>query len=559
MDIQEAKSRLPLRELARSLGFDPPEKDGSPVSCWFPERHANEDRKPSFNLFRDRFNCFGCGAQGDGIDLLAELLRLDRVKAVREYKRRAGGIDAFPIVEVNRPKRKERKPWPELRPGTVEELETLARLRGLDVHGLALAEGMGVLRFGHVCGRDCWLVTDSTGRLAEARRMDGEPFPEFKSLPERKPHCLPGSSKGWPVGLLPDHSNPALVVEAADMDSDPWLVGVKNGTLDLRSGRFFPAERGDLITRSLGTRWDERAECLRWKRFLAEVTLGDAELVEYIRRAIGYTLTGETREQCFFFQWGSGANGKSVLGVTLETLLGDYCHRASAELFDKRHDRNKGPELAEVAGARLILASETQEGGRLDERLVKDITGGEKLRAEAKFCAGFDFRPQGKIWMSGNHKPRITGTDNGIWRRVRLIPFEARFEGERCNPNLAAELREELPGILRWAVGGCLAWQEGGLELPEKVKLAVAEYRSDEDELGAFIADCIEEAPEAATCLRKDVFDAYAKWAAAEGIRHPMTQKQLSRKLKDRGWTDLYGKYWRGVRIVEEVPEEKED
>jgi putative DNA primase/helicase len=354
-------------------------------------------------------------------------------------------------------------------------------------------------------------------------------------------------------------SNPALVVEAAEMDSDPWLVGVKNGTLDLRSGRFFPAERGDLITRSLGTRWDERAECLRWKRFLAEVTLGDAELVEYIRRAIGYTLTGETREQCFFFQWGSGANGKSVLGVTLETLLGDYCHRASAELFDKRHDRNKGPELAEVAGARLILASETQEGGRLDERLVKDITGGEKLRAEAKFCAGFDFRPQGKIWMSGNHKPRITGTDNGIWRRVRLIPFEARFEGERCNPNLAAELREELPGILRWAVGGCLAWQEGGLELPEKVKLAVAEYRSDEDELGAFIADCIEEAPEAATCLRKDVFDAYAKWAAAEGIRHPMTQKQLSRKLKDRGWTDLYGKYWRGVRIVEEVPEEKED
>jgi len=224
MDIQEAKSRLPLRELARTMGFNPPEKDGSPVSCWFPERHANEDRKPSFNLFRDRFNCFGCGAQGDGIDLLAELLGLDRVEAVREYKRRAGGIDAFPIVEVNRPKRKERKPWPELRPGTVEELETLARLRGLDVHGLALAEGMGVLRFGHVCGRDCWLVTDSTGRLAEARRMDGDPFSEFKNLPERKPHCLPGSSKGWPVGLLPDHSNPALFRRLLLVEGQPDLM-----------------------------------------------------------------------------------------------------------------------------------------------------------------------------------------------------------------------------------------------------------------------------------------------------------------------------------------------
>jgi len=354
-------------------------------------------------------------------------------------------------------------------------------------------------------------------------------------------------------------SNPALVVEASDLDADPWLVGVSNGTLDLRSGRFFAANRGDLITRSLGTRWDEGATCPKWERFLAEVTLGDAELVEYIRRAIGYTLTGETKEQVFFFLWGSGANGKSVLSATLEALLGDYCHRASAEFFDKRHDRNKGPELAEVAGARLILASETQEGGRMDERLVKDITGGETLRGEAKFCAGFNFRPQGKIWMSGNHKPRITGTDNGIWRRVRLLPFEARFEGAKDNKNLGAELREEMPGILRWAVGGCQAWRAEGLGLPERVKTAVEEYRGDEDELGAFIADRIKEALDVATCLKREVFAAYEDWAEAEGIRYPMTQKQLSRKLKERGWNEHQGKYWRAVRIAEEGPEGEED
>lgn len=244
MDIQNAKDRLPLRKLARSLGFDPPERDGVAVACFWPERHANGDRKHGFNFYQDdkgdeRFKCFACGAQGDGPDLLAEALGLDRIEAVREYKRRAGDVspDSSKVKHHAPPERKAAKPWPELRRGTVEELETLARLRGLDVRGLALAEGMGALRFGHVCGRECWLVTDSTGRLAEARRMDGEPFPEFKSLPERKPHCLSGSVKSWPVGLLPNHSNPALF---------PRLLLVEGGP-DLLAGFHF-AERFGALT-----------------------------------------------------------------------------------------------------------------------------------------------------------------------------------------------------------------------------------------------------------------------------------------------------------------------
>jgi putative DNA primase/helicase len=357
------------------------------------------------------------------------------------------------------------------------------------------------------------------------------------------------------VGLA--ESNPALVVRAEDLDADPWLVGCANGTIDLKSGRFFDAERGDLITRSLGARWVEGATCPKWEEFLEGVTLSDTELIGFIQKAVGWTLTGDTSEAAFFFLWGSGANGKSVLSDTLAAMLGDYCHRASAELFDRRHDRNKGPELAELAGARLILASETQEGGRLDERLVKDITGGEELRAEAKFMPGFRFRPSAKIWMTGNHRPRITGNDEGIWRRVRLLPFEASFKGANANPRLAAELREELPGILRWAVEGCQRWRVERLGLPERVKAAVADYRDAEDDLGDFIADRIEEAPDAATCPKKEVFAAYANWADAEGIRHPMTAKQLSRKLRTRRWVDN-GKYWRGVRIAEEVPEGEE-
>ena len=208
--IDDAKRRLPLRGLARELGFDIPERDGQATKCWFPERHANGDRQPSFNLYADRYHCFGCGAKGDAIDLLGQVMGLDRAEAVRDFKRRAGLADEGPArPEVARPKEEERKPWPELRSGTNEELEVLAALRGLSPHGLALARDLGVLRFGRVCGRDAWLVTDESGRSAEARRMDGQRFPVFGTMPERKAHCLPGSRKAWPVGLMPRHSNPA--------------------------------------------------------------------------------------------------------------------------------------------------------------------------------------------------------------------------------------------------------------------------------------------------------------------------------------------------------------
>ena len=240
LSIEDAKRRLPLRELAWSLGFVPPERDGVAVACFWPERHANGDRKHSFNFYRDekgdeRFKCFGCGAQGDGPDLLTEALGLDRIEAVREYKRRAGGVSpGSPNVKHHAPpKAKAAKPWPELRKGTVEELETLARLRGLDVHGLALADAMGVLRFGRWCGgRYCWFVADEAGYGAEAGAMNGKLFHEFKDpsrgidLPERKRHFLgfKERGKGWPCGLMPRHSNPALFRRVLLCEGSPDLL-----------------------------------------------------------------------------------------------------------------------------------------------------------------------------------------------------------------------------------------------------------------------------------------------------------------------------------------------
>lgn len=222
--IEDAKTRLPLRELARSLGLEAPERDGQAFRCWFADtRHANGDRVPSFNVYNDRYKCFGCGAQGDAVDLLAEVLGLDLPEAVRELKRRAGLIEEAPPVVI-RPKEEAPPTWPDLRNATNAELEALATLRGLSPHGLALAQGMGILRFGKVCGRACWIVTDEGRRIAEGRRMDGLPFPAFKALPERKAHCLPGSRKAWPVGLMPHHANPSLFRHLLLCEGGPDLL-----------------------------------------------------------------------------------------------------------------------------------------------------------------------------------------------------------------------------------------------------------------------------------------------------------------------------------------------
>lgn len=345
--------------------------------------------------------------------------------------------------------------------------------------------------------------------------------------------------------------NQALHVSPAELDSDPFLVGCTNGTIDLKSGTFHESDRDDLITLTLGTGWENSATCPQWEKFLRDVTKEDPELIEFIRLSIGYTLTGSVNEQRFYFLYGIGANGKSVLVETIEALLGDYVHRASAELFDRRRDRNKDPELAELPGKRLILASETQEGARLDERLIKDVTGGETLRGEAKYQSGIRFSPTAKIWMSGNHKPGISGTDQGIWRRVHLLPFDARFNGKNRDPQMGEKLRTELPGILRWAVSGCLDWQKGGIKIPERVRLAVQEYRSDEDTVGRFVKDRIEEAASEATVSKKVVYAAYKEWSEEEGHKFHLTSNRLTRRLKEHGFHDEE-KVWRGIRIKED-------
>jgi putative DNA primase/helicase len=342
-----------------------------------------------------------------------------------------------------------------------------------------------------------------------------------------------------------------ILVPHGRLDADPWLLGVRNGVVDLRTGAFRAGRRADLITKCAGTSYDETAECPRWLSFLEEVFGGDEERMSYVQRAVGYSLTGEVSEQCFLFLYGSGKNGKSVFTEILYRLFGEYAQRAPSSLLTTAaNGREPTHEIARLRGARLVIGSETEEGAWLAESRVKDITGGDTLTGRCLYQEAFDFQPTLKLWMFGNHKPRIRGTDDGIWRRIQLVPFTVQIPEERRDPRLTAKLTGELPGILRWALDGVRAWSEAGLQAPAIITEAGAEYRQEEDSLGDFIADEIAPDSTRRTAIA-DVFGRYKTWAERVGLS-PMSQKKLSRRLGERGLqrTKSNGDlFWEGITL----------
>ena len=336
------------------------------------------------------------------------------------------------------------------------------------------------------------------------------------------------------------------------LDADPWLVASQNAAIDLKTGTIRSFTREDFTSRELGCTADPQATCPRWRRFMEEV-FPDAEVRKFIHKAAGYTLTGDTREQVFFFLHGSGRNGKSKFIEAVEKVLGSYGRRAGKGIVAAT-ERGKYPEgeVAELLGVRLAAATETEEGERMAESVIKDLTGTDMLRGRELFKKGFDFKPACKLWIYGNHKPTVKGTDGGIWRRVRLIPFTQRFEGSNDDRNLADKLAAEAPGILNWMIEGGLLWQKEGIEPPAIVRQAVADYRAEEDNLADFIGSCISEEQQA-IALHSEVFKEYQQFCEDSGIRFPITTKALTKKLKERGWRDTFdsrkNKIWLGVLL----------
>jgi P4 family phage/plasmid primase-like protien len=375
------------------------------------------------------------------------------------------------------------------------------------------------------------LPEDAPAREREAIKKQKEQINELSDALMSWAHKSQTAQKIAAMLNLAESDLPARV---EDFDSDPWLINCDNGVLDLRTGELLPHNPGQRITKIAGAAYDPGAACPLWLRFLDRVFDHKPELIEYIRRAVGYSLTGKTTEQCLLFLHGTGKNGKTVFSETIAGLLGDYARKTPTDtLMSRGYDEKIPNDLARLPGARVVLAAELAEGKRLNESLVKDLTGGDRITARFLRKEYFEFTPTFKIWMYGNHKPAIRGTDEGIWRRVRLIPFSVTIPDNEQDPNLTEKLKAELPGILAWAVSGCMAWQQGGLKAPAPVTKATNEYRAEQDLLAAFLETCCMIGPEYQV-IAGELYTAYKAWAVENG-ESEKSQRWLSGALMERG------------------------
>ncbi len=332
-------------------------------------------------------------------------------------------------------------------------------------------------------------------------------------------------------------SSPEVATLRQDLDRDPFRLTVANGTIDLRTASLEPAARDDLITKLAPVEYDAGATCPRWLAFLDRVLAGKWELVAFLQRAVGYSLTGDTREQCLFLLHGTGANGKSTFLEVLRELLGEYATQADfATFLEKRTDGPRN-DVARLVGARLVTSSEAGEGRRLNESLIKSLTGGDTIAARFLFREAFEFPPTFKLWLAANHKPVIRGVGEAIWRRIRLVPFTVTIPEAERDDRLRSSLSEELPGILRWAVEGCQMWLESGLRMPDEVRDATDGYRQESDVLGDFLDECCERDASAAVEATA-LYQRYKSWAAQSG-EHTMSQKEFGTALEERGFAKL--------------------
>lgn len=334
-------------------------------------------------------------------------------------------------------------------------------------------------------------------------------------------------------------------------DSAPDLLNTQDGIVELPNGDQVLHTPRYLCRKITGAAAGVSETAPTWAAFVDRIFGGDRELIAYVQEAVGYSLTGHTNEQCFFFGWGTGANGKSTFANILMALAGDYAKRLPAESLMVRYQSGVPNDIAGLVGARLVIGSEIQDGARLNEGLIKDLTGGDTISARFLHREFFEFRPALKLWIMGNHKPQVRGTDTGIWRRVRLIPFTVTIPPHEQDHQLEQKLTAELDGILAWALVGARRWYQRG-RLPEcgAVERATAAYRAESDALAAFLDDC---------CIVGDGHQATAKalhkqyqaWAADTG-HEEKTPHKLGRELRDRGFLRIKtpAATWVGVGLV---------
>ncbi|PLS82670.1 MAG: DNA primase, partial [Actinobacteria bacterium] len=343
-----------------------------------------------------------------------------------------------------------------------------------------------------------------------------------------------------------------LPVSPDELDADPWLLNAPNGTVDLQTGELGPHRRENLLTKMGGAEYDRGVAAPIWQAVLERV-LPNHEIRTFFQRLCGYALTGDTSEHVLPMLYGTGANGKSTVLNALLEAVGDYGMQAAPDLLIAK--RSSHPtELADLFGMRFVASIEVEDGRRLAESLVKQLTGGDRVKARRMRQDFWEFPPTHKVFMAVNHKPEIRGTDTAIWRRIRLIPFTETIPPTEQDKKLPEKLKAELPGILAWVVEGCLEWQREGLQAPDEVRRATGQYRSEMDVIGAFLRDeCVIGRDYKAPF--KVVYDRYEEWCE-EGGEKPETRRKFNARLKERGQfidrrSGPGGSYeWHGLQLL---------
>jgi len=350
---------------------------------------------------------------------------------------------------------------------------------------------------------------------------------------------------------------PDVTATPADFDRDPWAFNVENGTIDLRTGVLRPHERADLITKISDVAYDDEAPCPTFVRFLDRVMGSNGDLVAFLRRAAGYSLTGHTAERVVFFLSGIGRNGKSTLLEALRHVLGDYGMTAPVTTLMAKEKGAATNDVARLQGARFVSASEAEDGHRLATAVVKAMTGNDTIAARFLYGEFFEFRPEFKIWFATNHKPQVSATDQAIWDRLRLIPFDVRIPESEVDPDLPAKLRTEAAGILAWAVRGCVEWQTCGLGTPPEVQQATDAYRGEMDTIGEFLSERCVQGDEVKVKVA-DLYAVYADWCR-QNAEAPLPPKGFKDAMKRHGFdkrTSTGGfVYWFGVGLAAPVEE----
>lgn len=339
-----------------------------------------------------------------------------------------------------------------------------------------------------------------------------------------------------------------------ESDKDDYLFNTPNGTINLRDLSQKKHDRKDLITQCSNYSFNrENDKCPNWIAFLNRIFCGDQELINYVQKAVGYSLTGDMSEQCLFMLWGGGANGKSTFVKALEDIMGSYAATIKGEtLMEKNGQDGARGDLARLTNKRVVIASELQEGQVFNEPLLKVLSAGETLPVRFMYQEEFMLKPKFKLWIMTNKKPKVKGNDHGIWRRWRMIPFKYKFTEKEKDPNFYEEkLKPELEGILLWAITGYQMWKEQGFEAPKEVMEAVEDYKMDMDQVARFIEDCCK-VGEGYECTGSAMYDEYINWCIAEGENYKMTNHKLARDLKEKGFVnkrDMNGKKWIGIGV----------